>query len=213
MKNTQIVSSVVGAIMSASVFTGCGQGEKAREPQAEDLTDEFIMECNEKAKAGDAAAQAIIGRALVHGWGGFAQCSSNRDEGFRYISLAADAGNASAQCSLGVCYEFGIRVTRDSEMAARLYRKAAEQGNARAQCCLGIFYFYGWGGCREDLTEAFKLFHKSAKGGYTRGQYNLALCYRFGFGVKKNDEKAEEWFQEVGENDGSPIKQNSEDDL
>ena len=49
-------------------------------------------------------------------------------------------GCAPAQNNLGVCYESGAGVPKDTAQAVVWYRKAAEQGLARAQCNLGICY-------------------------------------------------------------------------
>jgi uncharacterized protein len=54
-------------------------------------------------------------------------------EAARYYQLAADQGNATAQCYLGVCYGNGTGVTKNEVEAARYYQLAADQGHADAQ--------------------------------------------------------------------------------
>ena len=44
----------------------------------------------------------------------------------------ADQGNASAQINLGLLYEYGQGVPKDSRKAGELFRNAAEQGNQAA---------------------------------------------------------------------------------
>jgi TPR repeat protein len=51
----------------------------------------------------------------------------------RLYRLAADHGIASAQFSLGVCYETGTGVDQDHAEGVRLYRLSADQGSAVAQ--------------------------------------------------------------------------------
>jgi TPR repeat protein len=58
----------------------------------------------------------------------------------RLYSLAAEQGNASAQCNLGFCYENGTGVRKDPKEAVRLYSLSAEQGDASAQFNLGVCY-------------------------------------------------------------------------
>jgi TPR repeat protein len=59
------------------------------------------------------------------------------------LRLAADRGDAKAQCSLGICYYTGKGVTQDYKEAARYYRLAADRGDADAQCALGSSYYNG----------------------------------------------------------------------
>ena len=53
-------------------------------------------------------------------------------EATRLYRLAAEQGDARAQCNLGLMYEHGDGVPQDHAEAARLYRLAADQGDARA---------------------------------------------------------------------------------
>jgi TPR repeat protein len=50
------------------------------------------------------------------------------------------AGNSSAVCNLGLCFEEGTGVTKDWAQAEQLYREAAEAGNTTALCSLGYLY-------------------------------------------------------------------------
>jgi|GEM_PF-3320739 len=60
----------------------------------------------------------------------------NRQIAFHLASEGARQGYAWGQTNLGVCYEKGIGVEVDEEVAARLYGLAAAQGDARAQARL-----------------------------------------------------------------------------
>ena len=53
---------------------------------------------------------------------------------------AADQGDATAQCNLGVMYGNGRGVEQDYTKAVYWYSKAAEQGNATAQVTLILLY-------------------------------------------------------------------------
>lgn len=50
------------------------------------------------------------------------------------------AGNSSAVCNLGLCFEEGTGVAKDWTQAEQLYREAAEAGNTTALCSLGYLY-------------------------------------------------------------------------
>lgn len=95
----------------------------------------------ERAKAGDAAARAELGRAYEDGKG-VPQDDVKAAEWFR---KAADQGNAQAQNSLGVMYALGRGVARDKEEAVRWYRKAAKGGLSEGFYNVAISYFNGEG--------------------------------------------------------------------
>ena len=57
----------------------------------------------------------------------------------------AEAGDATAQYSLGLMYYNGEGVPKDSAEAVKWYRKAADQGYADAQFNLGLNYANGEG--------------------------------------------------------------------
>lgn len=50
--------------------------------------------------------------------------------------MAADQGDARAQCYLGICYEYGEGVAKDIKEAVRLYKLAAAQGDEDAKKAL-----------------------------------------------------------------------------
>ena len=58
------------------------------------------------------------------------------DEAFRLYRLAADQGDARAQCNLGSMYDFGRGVERSATKARYWYGLAADQGNTHAQDAL-----------------------------------------------------------------------------
>jgi len=55
-----------------------------------------------------------------------------------FLISMADQGHASAQHSLGVCYQKGYGVPQDRTEAARWYRLAAAQGRATAKKVLEL---------------------------------------------------------------------------
>jgi predicted metalloprotease len=65
----------------------------------------------------------------LEGRGGLAK---DECEATRLLKLAADQGNAAAQCNLGQMYEKGLGVPKDEREAARLYKLATEQKDAAA---------------------------------------------------------------------------------
>ena len=83
------------------------------------------------------------------------------------LRAAAEAGDAGAQCRLGVLYARGEGVARDAAEGARWLRKAAEQGYADAQYDLGLLYARGQG-VETDAAEAVFWFYKAGDQGHKR---------------------------------------------
>ena len=102
----------------------------------------------------------------------------------------AEQGDASAQFSLGVMYEFGWGVPKkDDAEAVMWYRKAADQGLAIAQSTLGRLSADG-----QDFAEAVKWYRKAADQGLAQAQNNLGVMYANGQGVLHNDAEAVKWY-------------------
>ena len=84
----------------------------------------------------------------------------------------AEAGNAEAQYSLGVCYFKGKGVDQNAEAAVKWWTLAAKQGNAYAQFNLGECYDEGKG-VAKDAREAVKWISLAAKQGLPLAQKEL----------------------------------------
>lgn len=108
------------------------------------------------------------------------------------LRMAADEGEALAQCNLGNVYYLGEGTPQDYAAAAKWYRLAAEQGNASAQNNLGVMHDEGEGVPQDD-REAVKWYRKAAEQGNASAQYNLGVMYDLGEGVPKDCVKAYAW--------------------
>ena len=84
----------------------------------------------------------------------------------------AEQGNAQAQVKLGVMYDYGNGVPRDSTEAVNWVRLAAEQGNAEAQFYLGYMYTDGEG-VIQDYAEAVNWFRLAAEQGNAEARDDL----------------------------------------
>jgi hypothetical protein len=120
----------------------------------------------------------------------------------------AEAGDAAAQCQLGLSYSDGVNgLPKSDSEAARWLTKAAEQNNALAEFNLGVFYAQGWG-LRKNLAEACKWYLKAAEQNNQDAEINLASCYLNGQGLRKSSAEAYKWYykaaqQNVGQNLGA----------
>ena len=90
------------------------------------------------------------------------------------LRTAAEQGDANAQNELGLCYEYGRGIGKNSYKAAEWYRKSAEQGFACAQCNLGLCYEFARG-VEKNNAKAVEWYRKSADGGFVRAYHRLGL--------------------------------------
>ena len=102
------------------------------------------------------------------------------------LRAAAEAGDAGAQCRLGVLYARGEGVARDAAEGAGWLRKAAEQGHAGAQCNLGLLCLKGLGVAR-DAAEAARWLRRAAERGNAEAQYQLGVLKMKGQGVELDE--------------------------
>ena len=101
----------------------------------------------ERAEAGDAGAQYLLGLMYKKGKG----VPQDDNEAAKWFRLAADQGDAEAQFYLGVSYDKGEGVPQDYKEALKSYRLAADQGLAEAQVNLALMYANGKGVMHDDV--------------------------------------------------------------
>ena len=141
----------------------------------------------EKAHREIVESEVNLGLCYMFGFGG---SSKNINKGIKYISKAADSGNAVAQYLIGVCYDNGIGVEVDIELAIDWYRKAAEQGVVEAQYDYGIACTV-----KNNMAEAFNCLNKAAERGYAKAQYAMGWNY----GGNNNISQATYWLEKAAE--------------
>ena len=129
--------------------------------------------------------------------------SKNYEKAVEYYRLAAEAGDAYAQYSLGWCFEKGQGIEQSVTGAVIWYRKAAEQGEAHAKerlrnaKSLGSDYYFGENGKSKDYRKAVAHLCIAAENGDAFSQYLLGQCYEYGDGVKQNRYIAEDWYRKA----------------
>jgi TPR repeat protein len=96
----------------------------------------------------------------------------NLAEAFTWFLRAAEAGQLSAQHSLGNCYATGQGIERSDVQAVRWLRSAAEQGYDKAQVSLGHMCAEGRGIDRSE-AEAVRWFREAAKQGNAEARRQL----------------------------------------
>jgi TPR repeat protein len=148
-----------------------------------------VTEVRAKAEAGDAAAQAQLGRLYAKGEG----VTNSYAEAAKWYRQAAEKGNAEGQFGLGELYDAGQGVKQDLAEAVKWYQLAAEQGNAGAQYTLGFLYEAGRG-VTQDQAQATKWFRLAAEQGDPLSQYDLGQRYELGIGIGVDRVEALKWF-------------------
>jgi TPR repeat protein len=156
-----------------------------------------------KAEKGDAEAQDSLGNMYCSASTNSVDTNTIRSyltEAVGWFKRAAQQGNADAQFNLGIAYDDGVGVPKDSAEAAKWVRKAAEQGNADAQDELGRMYVLG-DGVLKDYAEAARWYRKAAEQGSANAQFELGEFYYEGvYNVAKDPVEATKWYRMAAAN-------------
>ena len=118
-------------------------------------------------------------------------------EAIKWYRKAAEQGSDIAQFNLGIIYRDGDGDKHDFVEANKWFLKAAEQGNAEAQTSIGVSYLRGRGGFAKDSQKAIEWLQKAAAQGDVNGMNNIGTIYMDGDGVKRDLDKAEEWYKKA----------------
>ena len=142
------------------------------------------------ANAGNPIALTILGLRALDGTNGSAV---NLPDAVKFLTQAADKGQAVAQYRLGTLYERGQGVPADAAKAARYYELAANQGNRKAMHNLAVSFASGTARGK-NMAEAARWFAKAAALGLSDSQFNLAVLYERGDGVPQSLLDAFKWY-------------------
>ena len=154
-----------------------------------------LVAVKKKAEAGDAAAEALLGKCYAEGQG----TPADYPLAVKWYRAAVSQGNAEAEAGLGELYEAGQGVTKDMAEAARLYRASADKGCAAGQYNLAFLYEQGRF-FKVDQAEAAKWYRLAAEGGNAIAQYDLGQRYDLGVGVPVDKVEALFWLEVAAAN-------------
>ncbi|HWE93077.1 MAG TPA: hypothetical protein VG269_03820 [Tepidisphaeraceae bacterium] len=116
--------------------------------------------------------------------------------------LAAESGNPVAMYNLGVLYDHGIAVQRNSHEAISWYQKSAASGNSNAMLNIGILYVEG-AGVPQDYKRGIEWYRQAAAAGNSGAMLNLGLLSQFGRGVPQEFKQAMAWYRRAAEGGSS----------
>jgi TPR repeat protein len=120
------------------------------------------------------------------------------------FTVAAEAGDARAQYSLGEMLLRGLGTTRDETKAAGYLGRAAAQNYAQAQWRLGQLYFQGRGVPRDEAKGA-DLVRRAADSGLASAQHAMGQLVAEGRGgLPKDPATAAQWFKAAADQNYVP---------
>ena len=123
-----------------------------------------IKDLEKKAKKGDVVAQRLTGIGYLEGY------KVDNKKAFKWLSLAAEGGDAEAMYRLGKMYEDGKVKDGNSEMAWFWYDKAANVGNVESQMLLANSLKE-----QNKITEAKDWYFRAAFQENADAQYEYAM--------------------------------------
>jgi TPR repeat protein len=116
----------------------------------------------------------------------------------RYLRPLAQKGHAKSQTLLGMMYETGAGVKKNSKTAAGWYEKAANQGLKEAENNLGHLYLNAEDSVR-DPSKAEQWLNRAAEHGMVEAQHDLGVLYLHGDLVTKDHDKAVKWLKQAAD--------------
>ena len=133
---------------------------------------------------------------------------NDQKETVTLLELAADAGHAEAQYTLGKMHRAGKGVARNDAKALHYFQMAASQGHKKALTNVGVMYETGRGVVKNPKNAA-KYYAKAAKAGDAKAAFNLSVLYKSGAaGVEKNSESAAHFLRVAAENGSEKAQYN-----
>ena len=166
-----------------------GLGNCYRDGIGTDANGKLAFEWYQKASQVSVEGITALAQCYTYGIG----TQQDYDKAVELYKMAAEQGDAQAQCDLGICYRSGEGVEKDPVKAIEWYLKAAEQGHGGALNNLGIMYQHGIG-VEADIEKAAMYYLKAAEAGNADGQFSVGLFYANGAGFDQNYEEAVKWF-------------------
>lgn len=150
----------------------------------------------DKAAAGDAEAQFVVGDSYLFGRLGL---SKDGQQAAFWLEKAGAQEHLEAQFEAGKLYYFGGQgLAADGKKAVKWL--AAAQAHLKpkdktlAQLLIATCYTTAMGVEKND-AEAVKWFRRAAGNGSGLAAYRLGVCYSEGLGVTKDEREAAQWFR------------------
>lgn len=102
----------------------------------------------------------------------------NYETAISHLKLGASHQHAGAAFNLGICYEQGFGVRKNSRVAMECFYLASCLGHPQAMYNLGVYYARGLGGLKRSRTMAKKYFMAAAELGLQEAIAALGPSYK-----------------------------------
>ncbi len=168
----------------------------AASPASVDWAAVPIDELRTKANADELPAMEEMARRLVQGVG----VPKDQQAGAGWLLRAAQHGSAQSAFNVGVMYERGFVVERDSTRAVEWYRKAADANLPMAKHHLALMLREGKGAPR-NAQETVDLLHAASRQGLAVSMFTLGDIYERGDVLPKDPAMALAWYAITAEFD------------
>ncbi|MBS0517942.1 MAG: SEL1-like repeat protein [Proteobacteria bacterium] len=149
-----------------------------------------LQALKKQAESNDLPSMIEMARRLIEGDG----IAKDPQAGAGWMLRAAELGSIQAAFNIGVMYESGFVVERNSAKAAQWYRRAADAGLPAAQHNLALLLRTGKGVPR-DQAEALKLLLAAAHQGMAAAMFTLGDIYERGDAAAKDLAAAVAWYE------------------
>lgn len=168
-------------------------------------------EIYELVKDAEKTGYAPLIRLLAICYGGGFGTDVNKEETFRLLNLASDAGDIISNYQIAIAYERGDITEADPDKAQLIYadifdavNKEYENGTDKftkgyLANIIGCYYAFGDGGIQIDRKKAYDYFKLSSDAGYPLGMYNLGTYYCTGDVVEIDFIKAKGLYEKAAE--------------
>ena len=181
---------------SETPAAGASEPPAATPPASIDWTALPIDELRTRASDDELPAMEEMARRLVQGVG----VPKDQQAGAGWLLRAAQHGSAQSAFNVGVMYERGFVVERDSTRAVEWYRKAADANLPIAKQHLALMLREGKGVARNG-QEAIDLLRAASRQGQAVSMFTLGDIYERGDLVPKDPALALAWYAITSEFD------------
>ena len=163
------------------------------------VSEEMQKEDNEILLKGAQMGNVKCMNQLAHAYHKGIGRVADLNKAFSLWKKTADLGDAEGLYYMGVFYGTGDVVSQDYTISTQYLQKSADLGYADALYQLGVYKMHGFG-CQVNWKEALKFCEAAANKGCADAANEAGYIYDRGeHGVKKDDEKAFEWFLKAAE--------------
>jgi len=148
----------------------------------------------QKAKSGDAIAQACLAYAF---WSGEIGVPQNNQAAAYWAKKSFDQGNSLGICVYAALTDAGAGVPQNSALALEYWKRGVDAGEPWAFSRVGEKYLWGRGGLSKDYQAAVPLLQQAVEKGQHLAMVNLGRCFENGWGVGIDLIKARDLYQKA----------------